>query len=145
MMLDLWSRRRKRTQWMSFDTYMKSLPAEEQATIKEGARAILAKRKHRVRAMIWTRTGPDWCRRFFRGRGESRLRRRAQVRLRQAAEWRKRPRRKPTRLLRSKGWGARACPHLFGRDCLSSWKRYVEGDGKRIVTSLRKDGAAAPN
>ena len=71
MMLDLWSRRRKRTQWMSFDTYMKSLPAEEQATIKEGARAILAKRKHRVRAMIWTRTGPYWCRRFFRGRGES--------------------------------------------------------------------------
>lgn len=136
MIFELWSRRAKRTKWVSLNTFLQTLPEAERESIKAGARAILGKQRHRVRAMIWTRTSPYWRPRFFRKRKASRLRRCARMRLLQAAEWRKYPKRRPTRLLRSKGWGRRACPHLFGRDCLNSWKNWLMGDGVQIVTSL---------
>lgn len=136
MIFELWSRRRKRTKWMSWKSYVQTLPEAEREAIKAGSRAMLGKRKYRVRTMIWTRTGPYWQPRIFWMRRTSSLRRRARARLREAADWRKHPKRRPTRLLRSKGWGARVCPHLFGRDCLGSWKGWLIGDGVQIVTSL---------
>lgn len=136
MIFELWSRRRKRMNWMSWESFLKKLPDEERQAIDADVKATLAARKYRVRTMIWTRTSSYWRPRFASRRNISSLRRRAKARLREAAEWRRHPKRRPTRLLRSKGWGIRACPHLFGRDCLGAWKSWLRGDGNRIVTSL---------
>ena len=141
MMFELWSRGRLWRKPMSSDELWQSLPPETREAIDAEVSAALAERKYYIRTAIRARTEPYWRPRFFWNRKQSRLRRRAEARLQRAAEWRAHPKRGGAKLPRSKGWGARACPHWFGRDCLGSWKTWVGGKRNRIVTSLARRAA----